>query len=106
MVETNEKQTASCANVRSLIGQVDNIDHELFNQLSDAFTDFECSWKQHANEYHQDSATHEQLKQATNHVVMQRKILIEEQEGDEFSDTIAGLEHILVDPGRTDFEFT
>lgn len=59
------KRTASCENVWTLlnairdankdpdfVGTKEKIDTILVD-LEDAFSDFECSWEQHAKEYHE-----------------------------------------------------
>jgi hypothetical protein len=52
MVASDGRQTASCTKVWELIRRVRGYDSNLSDELSDAFTDFECSWKEHADEYH------------------------------------------------------
>ena len=53
--KTNERQTAktaNCSKVWDLIQEVRDHSVELSDALADTFCDFECSWEQHAKEYH------------------------------------------------------
>jgi hypothetical protein len=47
-------KTADCSQVWFLINEVEKYDKDLFKSLSDAFCNFECSWSEHATEYHTD----------------------------------------------------
>ncbi len=47
-----ERQTVDCSKVWDLIREVRNHNVELSDALADTFCDFECSWVEHAKEYH------------------------------------------------------
>lgn len=46
--------STSCEAVWDKIREVQKYDDQLFRELSDVFTDFECSWLSHADEFHTD----------------------------------------------------
>ncbi len=50
--QKRKRQTADCTKMWDLIREVRDHNVELSDALADTFCEFECAWKEHADEYH------------------------------------------------------
>jgi hypothetical protein len=55
-------KTASCETIwKTIIEASKHLSPELAKKLQDDFCDFECAWKEHAEEYHDDPKNGEDM---------------------------------------------